>query len=305
MGTTANTFPDGIAAIDTMMGTTAGTTGKDRYKFLDRALKDAESANMNFPAQYMFKDVPFSDQARTADGELEEPPQGADLLLPFMDRAGVEIAMVGCKPEGDGYGNQCVQDHPDRFIAAYEADPNEGVDALRKIRRMHAEMGLKAITAFPSGRNPQVPIDAPLMYPIYALCVELDIPIFCCAGIPGPRVPADAQHVRRIDNVMYDFPELTFVTRHGCEPWEDLAVKLMLKWPGLHYSTSAFAPKHYPSAIIDYANTRGAEKVIYGGYFPMGLSLDKIFEQMRDVPFREHVWEPFLRTNAQRVLRLD
>ena len=62
-------FPDGIAVIDTMMGTTAGTTGKDRYKFLDRALKDAESANMNFPAQYMFKDVAFSDQARNADGE--------------------------------------------------------------------------------------------------------------------------------------------------------------------------------------------------------------------------------------------
>ncbi|MEZ5166450.1 MAG: amidohydrolase family protein [Acidimicrobiales bacterium] len=104
---------------------------------------------------------------------------------------------------------------------------------------------------------------------------------------------------------MYDFPDLTFVTRHGCEPWEDLAVKLMLKWPGLHYSTSAFAPKHYPKAIIDYANTRGADKVIYGGYFPMGLSLDKIFEQMRDVPFRDHVWQPFLRDNARRVLRLD
>ncbi len=35
-------------------------------------------------------------------------------------------------------------------------------------------------------------------------------------------------------------------------------VKLMLKWPNLYYSTSAFAPKHYPKAIIDYANSRGA-----------------------------------------------
>ena len=38
-----------------------------------------------------------------------------------------------------------------------------------------------------------------------------------------------------IDEVMYDFPDLIFVTRHGCEPWTELAVKLMLKWPGLHY----------------------------------------------------------------------
>ena len=82
---------------------------------------------------------------------------------------------------------------------------------------------------------------------------------------------------------MYDFPELIFVTRHGCEPWQDLAVKLMLKWPGLHYSTSAFAPKHYPKAIIDYANTRGADKIIYAGYFPMGLSLERIMTEMPNV----------------------
>ena len=104
---------------------------------------------------------------------------------------------------------------------------------------------------------------------------------------------------------MYDFPDLRFVTRHGCEPWEDLAVKLMLKWPNLHYSTSAFAPKYYPKAIIDYANTRGAEKVMYAGYFPMGLHIDTIFEQLPNVPFRDHVWSKFLRENAARVLKLD
>ena len=87
---------------------------------------------------------------------------------------------------------------------------------------------------------------------------------------------AACQHVELIDEVMFDFPELVFVTRHGCEPWTDLAVKLMLKWPNLHYSTSAFAPKYYPKDIIDYANTRGADKIIYAGYFPMGLSLERI-----------------------------
>jgi predicted TIM-barrel fold metal-dependent hydrolase len=104
---------------------------------------------------------------------------------------------------------------------------------------------------------------------------------------------------------MYDFPDLTFVTRHGCEPWEDLIVKLMLKWPNLYYSTSAFSPKYYPKAIIDYANTRGADKVIYAGYFPMGLSLDRIFGELADVPFNDDVWPRFLRGNAARVLKLD
>ena len=143
------------------------------------------------------------------------------------------------------------------------------------------------------------------MYPIYAKCVELDIPIFVCAGVPGPRLPFAPQEVALIDDVMFDFPELMFVTRHGCEPWEELAVKLMLKWPNLYYSTSAFAPKYYPKAIIDFANTRGADKIIYAGYFPMGLSLERIFSELPNVPFKDEVWPKFLYGNAARILGLD
>ena len=75
------------------------------------------------------------------------------------------------------------------------------------------------------------------MYPIYAKCVELDIPICINGGIVGPRMPSWPQHVERFDEVCYDFPELTIVMMHGAEPWTELAVKLMLKWPGLHYMT--------------------------------------------------------------------
>ena len=121
------------------------------------------------------------------------------------------------------------------------------------------------------------------MYPVYAKCVELDLPVMVCAGVPGPRVPMACQDVALIDEVCWFFPELVFITRHGCEPWTDLAVKLMLKWPNLYYSTSAFAPKHYPKAIIDYANTRGADKIMYAGYFPMGLSLERIMTEMPNV----------------------
>ena len=51
--------------------------------------------------------------------------------------------------------------------------------------------------------------------------------------------------------------------------------------------------------------TRGADKIIYGGYFPMGLSLDRIFAEMPAVGFRDDVWPQFLRTNAERILKLE
>ena len=79
----------------------------------------------------------------------------------------------------------------------------------------------------------------------------------------------------------------------------------MLKWPNLYYSTSAFAPRYYPKAIIDYANTRGADKIMYAGYFPIGLSLERIMTEMPHVPFNDDVWPKFLRDNAMRVFNLD
>ena len=153
-----------------------------------------------------------------------------------------------------------------------------------------------------------MPINDKKMYPVYAKCVELGIPVFCCLpAFPGRALKAACQHVELIDEVMYDFPELVFVTRHGCEPWTDLAVKLMLKWPGLHFSTSAFAPRYYPKAVVDFANTRGADKFIYAGYFPMGLSLERIMGELPSVGFKDEVWPKGFppRTNALRVLGLD
>jgi predicted TIM-barrel fold metal-dependent hydrolase len=113
------------------------------------------------------------------------------------------------------------------------------------------------------------------------------------------------QKTELLDEVCWFFPELKIVMRHGAEPWDDLAVKLMLKWPNLYYSTSAFAPRYYPRSIIDYANSRGADKVLYAGYYPMGLSLERIFAELPNVPFKDDVWPKFLRENALRVLGLD
>jgi predicted TIM-barrel fold metal-dependent hydrolase len=223
------------------------------------------------------------------------------VILHEMDRFGVAQGMIGCEGE---LSQQALTKHPDRFIPSLNVDPNDGMAVIHKMVEMHERFGIRAASAFPSGCNPQVPINDKRFYPVYAKCCELDIPIFVCAGVPGPRLRMAAQHVELIDEVMYDFPELTLVTRHGCEPWTELAVKLMLKWPGLHYSTSAFAPKYYPADIVRYANSRGADKIIYAGYFPMGLSLERIMGELPAVGFNDDVWPKFLRDNARRVLKL-
>jgi predicted TIM-barrel fold metal-dependent hydrolase len=281
----------GIGVVDLMIGFPAADAQR-HYDFLKPQLRDAGSADMQFPAEYMFKEVP---------NHLDEGDDSIEVTLREMDRHGIAIGLIGVGGEAS---KRALKEHPDRFKASVEIDPNQITEAVRRIRRAHDQHDIKAVSTFPAGCNPQVPVSDRRYYPIYQTCIDLDIPIISNAGIAGPRLPSACQDVMHFDQVCYDFPELRIVMRHGAEPWEDLAVKLMLKWPGLHYMTSAFAPKYYPKAIVDYANTRGAEKVMYAGYYPMGLSLERIFAELPQVPFRDHVWAPFLRDNALRVFKL-
>jgi predicted TIM-barrel fold metal-dependent hydrolase len=280
-----------VGAVDLMIGFPSADAAR-HYDFLRRMTKDRESAEMAFPAEYLFKQVP---------NHLPEGADPVEVTLGEMDRCGVAVGMVGAHGE---VAQRALREHPDRFVASLEVDPNDITAAVRRIRQAKDEWDIKAVTSFPAGCNPQVPISDRRYYPVFQTCIDLDIPIVLNAGVAGPRVPSACQEVMHFDQVCFDFPELRVVMRHGAEPWEDLAVKLMLKWPGLHYMTSGFAPKYYPRAVIDFANTRGADKVLYAGYYPMGLSLRRIFDELPGVPLEDDAWPKFLRDNAVRVFKL-
>ena len=287
-------MPRDVKIVDLMMAIPVSETNAEWYEQFKPLLMDQESREQfKMPAQYLFKDIPL----------LASRADYVHFLIEQMDRYGIDVALVGCSADLQ-VAAAARRDYPQRFVFDYPANPNRGMDELRTIRRLHAEFGLGSVSVFPCGLNPQVPINDRKLYPLYATCVELNLPVLVNVGVPGPRVPFEPQKVEHVDEVCWFFPELKFVMRHGAEPWEALAVKLMLKYPNLYYSTSAFAPKHYPQAIIDYANTRGAHKVMYAGYYPMGLSLERIFRELPQVPFRDEVWPQFLSGNARRVFAM-
>jgi predicted TIM-barrel fold metal-dependent hydrolase len=288
-------WPPVEGVIDTMIG--FPTDPEQLYAGLRPSLRDRDSLEeLRMPAGYMFHDVPVH-----SDTELVDP---IDVTLAEMDRFGVSTGLVSLSVNPE-VTEAALTRHPGRFVPSFTVDPNQGMKGVEQLVRAYVRWGVRAASFFPHGTSPQVAIDAPLAYVYYAKCVELGIPIFVTVGIAGPRVPSLVQHVERLDQVLYDFPDLVLVMRHGTEPWTDLAVKLMLKWPNLYYSTSGFAPKYYPASIVDYANTRGASKILYAGYFPMGLTLERIFTELASVPFNDEVWPEFLGANAARVLKLE
>lgn len=288
-------MPTDTKVIDLMLAVPGEDDNAAWYEQFKPLLMDEESREMfKMPAQYMFKDIPKT-------GKQEDM---IAYTIDQMDKYNIERAMMALNPFNPD-ASKALTRYPDRFFFSYEANPNRGMDEVRKIRALKEEFDIKAVTAFPSGLVPQVPVNDKKWYPIYAACVDLDIPFCPCMGVPGPRFPSAPQKVELIDEVCWFFPELRIVMRHGCEPWTELAWKLMLKYPNLNYMTSAFAPKHYPKDIIHFANTRGSDQVMYAGYFPMGLSLERIFADMPNVPLRDNVWPKFLRENAIRVFKLD
>ena len=284
------TFRSDIGVIDLMIGFPF-VDKHAVYDYLYAVIKDDQSKEAQFPVGYMFKDTPE---------ELGDHDP-IDYTFSRMNTHNISAGLFSIS----GIALEARRKFPNRVFLSLEIDPNDITGTVRKIRNIHAEHGLTAVTTFPAGCNPQVPVSDRRYYPIYQTCIDLDLPIIANAGVPGPRVPAACQHVEHFDQVCYDFPELRIVMRHGAEPWEDLAVKLMLKWPGLYYMTSAFAPKYFPKAIIDYANTRGMDKIMYAGYFPAGLTIERMFSELPDVAFRDHVWPNFLRNNAIKVFNLN
>ena len=129
-------FPKDVRVIETMIGTRAGKSAKLNYQNLT-GMKDKETKGYNFPAQYMFKDVPWSNQARNFE-EQPEPPQGSDLLLPYMEKHNIEIAMIGVGSGQERSGaREAIEQYPDRFIGCHEPDPNDVMDSIATVRELH------------------------------------------------------------------------------------------------------------------------------------------------------------------------
>lgn len=268
-----------------------------KYDRIRQLAGDEGTRGMAMPAEYMFKGVPTFD-----DAEADDPVR---TVMAEMAKHRISTFVVGVHE--NEHSRWAVREHPQHFAGMVNVDPNERMGALRVIDAAVEEWGdsLRAVHTWGTGCIPQVSLDAKEMWPIYAKCIEIGRPIIVYAGVPGPRIPMAPQLPMLLDEVCWAWPELQVVVRHGADPWTELMVKLLLKYPGLHYSTSAFAPKYYPSEIIDFANRRGADKVLYAGYYAAGLTLDRIFSELPAFPFRDHVWPAFLRDNAARVFAID
>ena len=204
----------------------------------------------------------------------DEIPVG--LTLGALDAAGVSKALTSAwwGPSGPLLSNDevaaTVSAHPDRFLGVGSVDLYRPMNAVREIRRCVKKLGFVGIRQLPWLWG--LPPNDRRYYPIYAECVELDVP-FCL----------------QVGHIGY--------------PWTEEMISLATKYENVYIDTSAYTPERYPEALVRFMKGPGARKVLFGSNYPM-IQPAKCIAQVDALELSDETRQLFLCENAARVFQL-
>jgi uncharacterized protein len=190
-----------------------------------------------------------------------------------MRAAGVERALLSAwhGPQGPLIGNEdvlaAVRVHPGLFAGLAAVDLRSPVEAVRNLRHYVQEHGFKGLRVV--HWLWELPPTHALCYPLYAACVELDVPVCLQVGLTGPLRSSEPGRPLHVERVALDFPELKIVCGHIGYPWQGEMIALATKFPNVYIDTSAYKPKRYPPELVAFMKAHGRRKVMFGTNYPM------------------------------------
>src|SRR6185312_6925234 len=142
-----------------------------------------------------------------------------DEVVALLDDAGIDRSLITGFDEYSSVHetfipNELVADlaerHPDRFIPFAGIDVLKKMDAVRELEHWVNDRGFKGLSLRPFMIG--LPADDRRYYPLYAKCVELDVPLSIHTSANWTTVSSsDLGHPRHLDDVAADFPELKIV----------------------------------------------------------------------------------------------
>jgi len=220
-------------------------------------------------------------------------------LIADMDAVGIEKAILTIDVASPSKHVLDFANHaPGRIAFAAGVNPNRVMPELWELEALTRSEPVVMARVVPFIHD--LAPTHPLYYPLYAKCVELDLPLSINTGIPGPPMPGECQDPMHLDRVCLHFPDLRLCMAHGADPWWGVAIRLMIKYKNLHLMTSAYSPRHLPAELIHFMNTRGQEKILFASDHPV-LSMERCVREARELDLRPGVLDKYLYANAQRL----
>jgi predicted TIM-barrel fold metal-dependent hydrolase len=244
---------------------------------------------------------------REAEEDLPPDPKRMEKFIAEMDRAGIEIGVIG------GAANatlaRIAKISRDRFICLAAISPLDGMRGVREFERLVREEGIGGMRVVALYNS--IPASDKRYYPLYAKCVELDVPVrvYTSMNYANDR-PYDLGHPRHLDEVCIDFPELRVVAGLAGWPWVNEMIGLLRRHPNLYADTAAHRPRHFATPgsgwemFMQFGNTLLQDKIMVGlsrGIF--GVPFEELIGEYQQLPLKDSVKEKWLYKNALTFFR--
>lgn len=245
---------------------------------------------------------------------------GADPMAAYMaayDAVDAAYVVVKAKDVETTFGikasNEAVaafcQAHGKRFIGFAGVDPNKGMAAVRELEHAVKELGMRGLNL--QCFEHKLAINDKRMYPLYAKCIELGIPVNLHAST-NFSTDCYMEHGRPIllDEVMVHLPELVVIASPPGWPWVHELIGVAWRHKNVHIGVAAVRPKYLDVAesgygpLVQYGNSVLQDRILFGTSFPM-QPIVRAVEEMNALPLKESVRKKWMYDNTARVLGLD
>lgn len=230
-----------------------------------------------------------------------------------MDRARVHVALMAASKSGNkGHPSNyqisyesvadVVKKYPKRFRGMAGIDPTEGMEGVRKLEYAVRELGFVGAHLYPHWF--ELPPHHRKYYPFYAKCVELGVPIQIqvghCLIYSKDRPLKSVGRPIYLDTIACDFPELKLVGIHTGWPWVEEMISVAWKHPNVYIGSDAYAPKHWKPEFIQFINSWGQDKVLFGTDFPI-IDFERATKEVNELGLRPEAKEKLMWKNAARL----
>lgn len=245
-------------------------------------------------------------------GETEDPRPIAERsaeMISLMDKAKVAKAVLATG--SNSVTGEIIRLYPTRVLGFAHLSAFDGMRSVRELERLVREEGFSGLSV--DSLYDQVRASDARYYPLYAKCVELNVPvrIYTAMTYANDR-PYDLGHPREIDRVAIDFPELKIIAGLAGWPWVNEMVGLLRRHPKLYCDTAAHRPRTLGikgsgwEQFLQFGNTLLQDKVMVGlSWTVLGMSMEDVIEEYLALPLKDAVKEKWLYKNASYFFEMD
>lgn len=232
----------------------------------------------------------------------------------YMDKSGVDVVIVpsakmaSCETKqliwdiSEEEVSMAVQALPKKVRGLFGINPNEGMVGVKRMEKWMSTGEFVGAHLHTYGFD--LPVNHRKYYPFYAKCAELGVPVVMQVGHSAERMPSKHGQPLLMDDIAMDFPELVLVGAHTGWPWVEELLALAWKHKNVYVGTSAHHPKYWDQKLVQFINSRGKGKVLYGTDYPV-LDFAGSLGAIKDLKLKSVAEELLIGGAARQVFKID